>query len=268
MTTDNVLGMLQAEFPEPALRRWEDVARLLAFTSQYNGHDWLFRGARSQAFALMPKIGRDERKKKDGVRIPYSFEDEKSVLKVFQLRARAHVSSIPASELEWMALAQHHGAPTRLLDWTEGLLIALWFAGETCEEYEKDDGERYARRLRDGALWCIWDVPAANAETIANPFWHRVSVAAYRPAHFDRRITAQQSVFTLQPSPTTAMEHHNLLKFSVAAKFKFEMRKRLDAAGVNKRVLFPDLAGLGEDLAWRYKNNWLAAYRRDEDGDA
>ncbi len=261
MSSSDLKSKLQEIFPKPILRAWKDAALLLAFTSQYNGHDWLFRGSRSDMYSLTPKIGRDERKIKGGERLPYSFEDEVGVLNAFMLRARAYVTNMPQSDLEWLALAQHHGAPTRLLDWTEGLLSALWFAAETCTEYEKRDTEdSYTRVLRSGALWCVWDIPPASNQDIQNPFGV-TSVGSYRPAHFDRRISAQQSVFTLQPSPTDPLVFQNHFKFTVAHKFKFELRKRLDAAGVSQRTLFPDLAGLGEDLAWRYKNSWLAAYR-------
>lgn len=280
MSTDQLLQKLEACFPVKILGTWEDVANLLAFTSQYNGHAWLFRGASNAAYSLTPKVGRNERKK----RIPYSLEDEVAVLRGFQLRARAYVQALPQSELEWLALAQHHGTPTRLLDWTEGLLTALWFAGQTCTEYVKHaerralyvrvegqeegsvDYEPYGQdeKLcvpvhRDGCIWCVWDIPSASVGDMKDPFSVQ-SVGVYRPAHFDRRISAQQSVFTLQP-PTKPLTYSRLVKFVVTARFKFEMRKRLDAAGINQRSLFPDLAGLGEDLAWRYKNNWLAPHR-------
>lgn len=261
MSSTDLKAELQKFLPKLTLRAWEDVALLLAFTSQYNGHDWLFRGSRSEMYSLTPKIGRDERKIKAAGRLPYSFEDEVGVLNAFRLRARAYVTDMPRSDLEWLALAQHHGAPTRLLDWTEALLPALWFAAETCTEYEKKTTEKsFSRVFRNGGLWCVWDIPPASKTDVENPFDVQ-RVGSYRPAHFDRRISAQQSVFTLQPSPTEPLELQNHFKFTVAHKFKFELRKRLDAAGVSRRTLFPDLAGLGEDLAWRYKNNWLAAYR-------
>ncbi len=254
---------LESRFPEPLLRSWPDVGKLLEVTSKFNGRPWLFRGAKSDQFTLTPKVGRDERKVKSAGRMPYSPADEKAALHFFKLRARALVLMLPESELEWLALAQHHGAPTRLLDWTEGLLVALWFAGEDCADAEPVIGTDHFKSItRDGCLWCVWDVPSVTKADAADPY-NPVGVGAYRPAHFDGRISAQQSVFTLQPTPTTELQVANLFKFRVAHKFKFEMRKRLDASGVNKRALFPDLSGLGDDVAWRYKNNWLGAYRED-----
>lgn len=159
-----------------------------------------------------------------------------------------------------MALAQHHGVPTRLLDWTEGMLVALWFAAEDHWDVERIKEGSGRRVRRNGALWCAWDIPNVSVSALQRPFGAR-TIGVYRPAHFDRRIAAQQSALTLQPSPTKGLKTKDVFKAVVPHDFKFELRKRLDAAGVNKRSLFPDLAGLGEDLAWRYRNNWLAGYR-------
>jgi hypothetical protein len=50
-------------------------------------------------------------------------------------------------------------------------------------------------------------------------------------------------------------------KIVIDRKVEFRLRKRLNACGINKRNLYPDLSGLTEHLAWMYKNNWLAGYK-------
>lgn len=64
----------------------------------------------------------------------------------FRLGAPALIKAVPAwdDHVSWLFLAQHHGVPTRLLDWTENVLVGIYFA-VTGKEEEPEDGE----------LWCV-----------------------------------------------------------------------------------------------------------------
>ena len=84
---------------------------------------------------------------------------------------------------------------------------------------------------------------------------------SYRPRHINAGISAQRSVFTIHREPEQEFSSSGLVKFTIDAKCAFELSKRLDACGINQKAIFPDLVGLCEYLAWRYKNNWLSGYR-------
>lgn len=130
------LKMAKVLKPTPAARaaRWE---RFMEFVSDNEGSAWMFRGVGSVDFELIPKVGRSER---------YSRTREQAVFSAFKRHARLHVGSSADSEWDLLALAQHHGLPTRLLDWTSNPLIACYFA-VTADHGDKSETARiYAVR--------------------------------------------------------------------------------------------------------------------------
>src|SRR3990167_7793499 len=62
------------------------------------------------------------------------LEIEKQMFRQFKRQLRAFVNNLPKRDLEILALARHHGLPTRLLDWTSNPLTALWFAIKSVTE--------------------------------------------------------------------------------------------------------------------------------------
>lgn len=237
---------------------WADLAGLVEHFSYFIGHAWLFRGVTDATHGLVPKIGRPQTRAekrdprtRETVRIPHRVQDERAVLTMFKQQARPYLSSVRQTELEWLAIAQHFGLPTRLLDWTDSLLVATWFA------VEKGGGKK-----TDSAIWVTRGVPALDMDypgevlTLAAPH-------SYRPPHINPRITAQGSVFMICPNPTEEVALPFVRKIIVDRSAEFTIKKRLNACGINRRHLFPDLAGLSDHLAWMYENDWLAGYRDD-----
>jgi hypothetical protein len=104
------------KFPKPAWRRDEGQA-------YHQG--WVFRGHKSERYALVPSIER-----------AYPWRDwaeaEYKILQAFKAKARMHMdlAQIPQAhdKLGWLAIIQHYGAPTRLLDFTYSPYVALYFA--------------------------------------------------------------------------------------------------------------------------------------------
>jgi len=106
---------------------------------------WVFRGLGSSDYKLQPSIERDLRP--DGIgwhALEHAVSDE------FKARARLHLSAllIPGDELSWLALMQHNGVPTRLLDFTYSPFIALYFAVRGCR----------ATRCGSGESVCLWAI--------------------------------------------------------------------------------------------------------------
>ena len=225
-----------------------------------------FRGLSSTEHPLRSSLVRLARGSRDVRRL------ELSLLRNFRKYARAEAA--PADSIwDWLALGQHHGLPTRLLDWTYSPLVALHFATENPADFD-----------RDGVVWCV-DFVAANrrlplrlrrmlkdegsdtftvdmlaAFTSIREF-DRLSrepfVVFLEPPAVDRRILNQFALFALMSDPTATLDdwvqrHPDLCRrVIVPAALKWEIRDKLDQANVNERVLFPGLDGL---------SRWLARY--------
>jgi hypothetical protein len=142
--------------------------------------------------------------------------------------------------------------PTRLLDWTDSLLVAAWFA------VELGGGENH-----DSAIWVARGIPKAPDRFQDDPLAPGGQMIFYRPPHITPRISAQSSVFVLCPDPLVEIKPEFVRKILIDPKAQFTLKKRLSASGVNRRTLFPDLAGLSDHIDWLYKNNWLTPYWSD-----
>lgn len=189
-------------------------------------------------------------------------------------RKYAHAEAVGTDSVwDWLALGQHRGLPTRLLDWTYSPLVALHFATEDPADYDVD-----------GMVWCV-DFVEANKQLpgrlrriLQNEGSDTFTVemlAPFRtlrdfdalsrepflvfvePPTLDRRILNQLALFSLMSTPTATMDewlrrHPELChQVVIPAALKWEIRDKLDQANVNERVLFPGLDGL---------SRWLARY--------
>ena len=254
--------MRQAEeFPD-LIRSWRDLTDLVEHFSYFSAHDWLFRGITDAEHALVPKVGRPDTralKKNPSTKamnqVPYRLADERAVFQMFKQQARSHLSSSPATDLEWLAVAQHFGLPTRLLDWTESLLVATWFAVEKSGAKPNNT---------NAAVWVTRGVKSVDPKTDTDPFAVQ-EPRIYRPAHVSPRIAAQASVLMICPTPETAATPSFARRITISREIEFLLKKRLNACGVNKRLLFPDLSGLADHLAWLHRQDYLAGYRERND---
>jgi hypothetical protein len=174
-----------------------------------------FRGVKSWRFQLEPSLYRDRNWKREET----AREKEDEVRIEFSRRAVALYPPIPEpKEFDWYVLMRHHRVPTRLLDWTEGALLGLYFAVQ-----KSDDPEPGARRA-DAAVWVLdpaWlnetvtgsrDLLPSSApeleEYLPPPRPKRtrpkpkrkygLKPVAFLPRYMDLRMLAQRSAFTIQ----------------------------------------------------------------------
>lgn len=198
----------------------------------------LFRGVSSEKYGLVPKIGRPELYQIKS----YSLSNEAWMLSEFARRARARLDPqfIPSSNWDWIALAQHHGLPTRLLDWTRSPLVAAYFAVE--DELSEEDAIIYSITMHHSYRTNDTD-PFSADKTLK-----------FDPPHISPRIVAQEGAFTLHPEPQN-LYHPSHLKAAIIKRDScFTIKRALDAVGIHKSILFPDLDGVADFVTWHYKN--------------
>jgi hypothetical protein len=104
---------------------------------RYSGKQMIYRGVCDARHKLLPKVGRLKN---------YSKTTENQILLLFKQYAFPYLEYDLNSDWEWLATAQHHGLPTRLLDWTNNPLVAAFFAGEN--EEQKTDAAIYVLNAR------------------------------------------------------------------------------------------------------------------------
>ena len=227
--------------------------------------DYVYRGAADTAWPLVTSL-----KRMGGNYVQL----ERPLLRAF--KKYADPGSIPGDSI-WvrLAVAQHHGLPTRCLDWTISPQVALHFA--TADERLFD---------QDAAIWCIDAVKAR--ELLPEPLRrilereyafifsvemleslgtleefdklneHGDFVLFLEPPSLDARIINQRAVMSILPGATSdlheLLRHHPGLykRIIIPSELKWEIRDKLDQDNVTERMLFPGLDGLCRWLARYY----------------
>lgn len=207
----------------------------------------LFRGHTNAEWKLEPKIARLS------LRANFTLPTaEAEMLRDFKRQALPYIAREFRSNWDWLALAQHHGLPTRLLDWTTNALVALWFAVERPPE----DDEK-------GAVWMYFGNSRdyVDDETHKEPF-DAGRTMIFRPGHLTPRIIAQSGWFTVHPYlpgrpgfvplESNLRQKARLKKIEIPSRFFPALREDLGRCGLNSGTLFGDLNGISKQITWEF----------------
>jgi len=206
---------------------------LLALSERLPSDDWVggwfYRGQADLSWELIPKAYRP----------PYA-KDFEFKYKMWCKQASRFQELSFENEFECMAIAQHHGFPTKFLDWSSNILVAAFFA---CSDQLNKD----ARLTAYFPTWYVTDPEVKEFKDYNN-------VVAYQPPPIADRIRAQLGNFTYHPSSDAVIENsifpptkqETLHEWIIPAEYKTSILKSLDRLGVNFKNIYPDIDGLSK----------------------
>ena len=219
---------------EFTLDKPEDIHKL--FKRYRKSSSYKFRGHSNLNWKLIPKAGRSQ----------YSKVRDTEVFRNWKRRSLAYLTNLNLSDWDYLAIAQHTGLPTRLLDWTHNPLVAAFFAANE-------------NNTLDGIVYAV-KVTAFITNDFKTPFEMPANkIAFYQPSASSQRVASQLGYFSLHNKPSLELNEDTFITNSferiiIPKEIKKELVFHLNHYGVNYLSLFPDLEGLSKHLCWFSEN--------------
>ncbi|SEJ16786.1 FRG domain-containing protein [Cyclobacterium xiamenense] len=223
---------------------------------------WWFRGHSDYSWKLLPSLWRE-----------YSKTQESYMTREFLFKARARTTLFPGAgdNSGWLSLMQHHGLPTRLLDWSKSPLIALYFAVNDYHRHSNISSEK------DACIWMlcpgqmneyfghenlIYPVDSNSSLELINQAFYtdrndNLGVIATSAIETHKRIIMQQSAFTIH-SETNSLESLQpnsnwLRKIKIPQNTLAEIAFELEILGIKLSSVFPDLDNLSKEIKYFHR---------------
>lgn len=239
---------------------------------------WIFRGQRDANWRLQTSLER-------AVSGEFLLTVEDYMLREIKRRAFHYLSTekLPGDEepLEWFALMQHHGAPTRLLDWTRSPYVAAFFALAYADPDEDSDDHCAVWAL--GAKWCrergtqvlqkvdpgIPELEFFNPRYIKAVFQNKEpGVFTVRPYRMNERLSIQQGMFVVPGDLSKGFEanletfldtsgDNRVWKIEIPKCERLKALADLNRMNINVATLFPGIDGFIQSLSFDAEINMM-----------
>lgn len=248
-----------------------------------------FRGVSNKNYSLVPSAYRDNNELVSCGDV-YNNEIEYNIISKFKRESLPYLDYQYKSDWELYFLIQHYGISTRLLDWTENSLFALYFA---VRNYKNSQVNPVVWIMQPG--WLNWlstheetsDIidctdkayyniidkykPAENP-SLKNPSEQEdvLPPLAVIPAYSNKLIHAQRGVFTIHKDGGYDMKewyeklHYRLTNVEIDSRYVHEIYRQLRIHGIRESVLFPDLYGLAKDINSHFGLSPIKSYIKNE----
>lgn len=237
---------------------------------QRHRSSYLYRGLPNIAYHLQTSLQRNCKDKQASI--------EKSILRNFTKYAAIEDPELQKSVWRQLMIGQHHGLPTRLLDWTYSPLIGLHFAtsGEDLKSMNEHDcvlwridinelnsmlPKKYKKVLEDENAYLFTVDMLMRIVDDLDKYDNDIkdnAMLLLEPPSIDQRIINQYSYFSIVPNSVEDIEAFfdaktdNTVKYIIKKELRWKIRDILDQMNINERIIFPGLDGISTWIKRHY----------------